>query len=78
MSKINFFDPAVPDDTMVTGEQVATFLNVDLRTWLEWARKGIAPAAYALGSVKVLRWRVGDIRSYLENSRSAYLKQHNL
>ena len=70
----NIFDPGLPDDTMVTAADVCAALKLNQPiTWLRWAKAGKVPAPYPVGTL--YRWRLGDIRAYLNRRRAEFVGQ---
>lgn len=70
----NIFDLSLPDDTMVTAADICHALKLNQQgTWLNWAKKGKVPAPYPVGNL--YRWRLGDIRAYLNKGRAEFIGQ---
>lgn len=76
---VNIFDEALSPNTMVSLDNICDALNIgDSRTWLKWCRQGQAPAPYPIGTTHCLRWKLGELREYLEARRSEYKSQNDL
>jgi predicted DNA-binding transcriptional regulator AlpA len=52
------------DDDLLTMQQLASVLNVSVRTIKRWRDQGIGPPAVKLPSGR-LRWRYGTVQAWL-------------
>lgn len=75
---VDIFDPAVPGSQLISAKEIGAILGISPITWLDWSRKGKAPAPYPLMDDSVLRWRVDDLRQHLQTRRENYLKRYKL
>ena len=77
--QFEIFDEQLSGDTMLTAENIALCLNLrDGALWTKWARQGDVPAPYPCGPAKAYRWRLSDVREYLETRQRDFKRIHNL
>ena len=78
MSDIDILDPNTPGSQLISARTIAKLLDIRPVTWLAWSRAGKVPAPYPLGEDTDYRWRVSDIRLYLEQNRQRYISRYQL
>ena len=62
------YDPEHPDNTLLTGPEVADRYHVTKDTVLKWRKAGVMPAPIMLNGVRP-RWRLSELHAWEDSQR---------